>query len=168
MTAPVRKKAASKTAVAKVSAAQQAADELEARAVLARRALELKNMGKSWYAIAEALGITERAAGMLVKDALAEAAALVDEGHKRTMLAMEINRLDTLQEAVWADAIGGDVKAVETALRIIQTRAKVLGLDSMPTSTVNHNTIVVAGTSEEYVAALRRVVELPAITIEED
>jgi hypothetical protein len=75
---------------------------------------------------------------------------------------MEVERLDTLQRAVWQDAIGGDIKAVETALRIIQARAKVLGLDNMPVNTVTNNTIVVAGTPEEYVSALRKVVEIPA------
>jgi hypothetical protein len=83
------------------------------------------------------------------------------------MLAMEVDRLDSLQQAIWTDAIGGDRQAIETALKIIQARAKVLGLETIPTNTVTNNTIVVAGTSEEYVAALKRVSELPIVEHEE-
>jgi len=130
---------------------------------MARKALEMRRSGRSLWSIAEYLGISERKANTLIADTLKEAADLVDAGHKRSLLAMEVDRLDELQSAVWQDAISGDRQAVETALKIIQARAKVLGLDNMPTSTITNNTIVVAGTSEEYVAALRRVAELPTM-----
>jgi hypothetical protein len=150
------------TSVAKIKKANTVALVQEKENALARKAYELRQQGDSWWMIAEKLKITERQAGNLVADSISAAADLVNEGAKQSLLAMEIERLDTLQRAIWQDAIGGDIKAVETALRIIQARAKVLGLDNMPVNTVTNNTIVVAGTPEEYVSALRKVVEIPA------
>ena len=167
MTKPVPKKATTKKAVAQIKAASSAAILREQESINAHKALEMRRSGKTWWQIAETLKISERYAANLVHKALEEAANLVDHGAKQQLLALEVDRLDNLQQAVWQDAIGGDLKAVETALRIIQTRSKVLGLDNMPTSTVTNNTIVVTGTSEEYVAALRRVSEMPVLEIEE-
>lgn len=42
----------------------------------------------------------------------------------------ELDRLDRLQAAVWDEAMTGDVRSVETALKILDRRAKYLGLDS--------------------------------------
>lgn len=164
MTPPAKKTSKS---VERVKKANTAAVLQEEQNKLAMQAFQMRKSGASWWQIAEELKISEQQAGMLVHNKIKEAARLVDEGAKRTMLAMEVDRLDSLQQAIWTDAIGGDRQAIETALKIIQARAKVLGLDSIPTSTVTNNTIVVAGTSEEYVAALKRVSELPLIDHEE-
>lgn len=140
-----------------VKKANSAAILMEKQNEQARRALAMRKMGRSWWDISETLGISENQASQLVSVAINEAAALVNEGMKRSLLAMEVERLDDLQAAIWSDAIGGDLKAVETTLKIIQARAKVLGLDNIQTTSVTNNTIVVAGTSEEYIAALRQV-----------
>jgi hypothetical protein len=42
----------------------------------------------------------------------------------------ELDRLDRLQRNVWAQALNGDLQAVQVALRIIDRRAKLLGLDT--------------------------------------
>ena len=99
--------------------------------------------------------------GRMKSYAITVASSLVDNAYKRELLSMELDRLDDLQRAVWQDAINGDLKAVETALKIIQTRAKVLGLDNVQSATVTNNTIVVAGTSEEYINALRQAAQKP-------
>lgn len=164
MTPPAKKTSKS---VERVKKANTAAVLQEEQNALAMKAFQMRKAGASWWQIAEDLKISEQQAGMLVHNRIKEAAKLVDEGAKRTMLTMEVDRLDTLQQAIWNDAISGDRQAIETALKIIQARAKVLGLDSIPTSTVTNNTIVVAGTSEEYVAALKRVAELPVVDYEE-
>jgi hypothetical protein len=94
----------------------------------------------------------------LVIDALQEAADLVDMGTKQEMLILEIDRIDHLQSLLWPSAQIGDTRAVETILKLILARVKLLGLDLSPEMSVQNNTLVVAGTSEEYVAALRIVV----------
>lgn len=157
MTTPRPRKATTKKDVVAVKKANSAALLMEKQNEMARRALSMRKMGRSWWDIAESLQISENQASQLVSHAINQAAALVDEGMKRSLLAMEVERLDDLQAAIWADALGGDLKAVETTLKIIQARAKVLGLDNIQTTSVTNNTIVVAGTSEEYVAALKRV-----------
>ena len=76
--------------------------------------------------IAAELGYTHRsAARKAVVGALqARTADAVDQ-----LRDMEVQRLDSLQAAVWADALAGDIKAVDAVLRIVQARVKLLGLD---------------------------------------
>ena len=162
------KKATTRKQVVAINDAKKDAAQLEKRTETARKAYELRKAGKSWFQIAEELKISERQASDMSAEIIKQAAQLVDEGAKQSLLTMEVDRLNDLQQAVWNDAMGGDRQAVETALKIIQSRAKVLGLDSIPTNTVTNNTIVVAGTSEEYVAALRRVAEIPVIDYEDN
>ena len=42
----------------------------------------------------------------------------------------ELDRLDRLQAAVWNEAMTGNPRAIETALKILDRRAKYLGLDA--------------------------------------
>lgn len=139
------------------TAAAKKANEAEKRAQMAKRAHQMRREGMSWWDIAETLKITEYAASALVSERIRAAAELVDEHAKREMLTMEIDRLDQLQRAVWTDAIGGDRQAVETCLKIIQTRSKILGLDQATDTSTTVNTIVVPGNSAEYIAALQAV-----------
>lgn len=132
------------------------AEERERQAQLAKRAHQLRTEGATWWEIAETLKITEEAASSLVSDRIRAAAALVDEGSKRQIIAIELDRLDALQRAVWADAVSGDTRAIDTALKVMSSRAKLLGLDGALTGNqVTNNTIVVPGNPVEYVAALR-------------
>lgn len=41
---------------------------------------------------------------------------------------MELDRLDALQQAVWADAMRGDPRAVDRVLHVMDQRARYLGL----------------------------------------
>jgi len=150
-----------KKQVATTKKALQAADAQYAENERIMTAYKMKKEGRSWWQIAEALKISEYQASRLVSQAITVASSLVDNAYKRELLSMELDRLDDLQRAVWQDAINGDLKAVETALKIIQTRAKVLGLDNVQSATVTNNTIVVAGTSEEYINALRQAAQKP-------
>lgn len=42
---------------------------------------------------------------------------------------LELLRLDALQAGLWDRAVGGEVKAVNAVLRIIEQRSRLLGLD---------------------------------------
>lgn len=136
--------------------AKEQADAVFADSAKALRAYELRSAGTPWWDIAEELGVTERYAASLVANKIASAARMVDEGVKQHLLAMEVERLDQLQRSVWDRALGGDLRAVDAVLRIITTRAKILGLENATASTVTNNTIVVAGNTDEYIAALQR------------
>jgi len=123
----------------------------------AHLAYEMRQDGKSWYSIAKALGLTEGAARTSVHRAMEQAAAYVSEESKRQLLGLEVGRLDRLQESYWGAALGGNIRAAEFVLKVIMDRAKLQQLDAIPETNVTNNTLVVAGSSEEYVAALRAI-----------
>lgn len=123
----------------------------------ARQAYEMRQDGKSWYTIAKALGLSEGAAQHIVSKAMEQAAAYVSTESKRQLLALEVDRMDRLQESAWASALQGNRADREFCLRVIMARAKLLGLENLPDVSITNNTLVVAGSSEEYVAALRAI-----------
>jgi len=129
---------------------------IEEQDMMARRAYDLRTRGTSWWDIAEDLHISEANAKALVATRISAAAALVSDHTKSQLLAMEVARLDAIQEAHWDNALL-DPRSAELMLKVIAQRAKLLGLESA-TETITQQTVVVAGTSEEYVAALRLVV----------
>lgn len=131
------------------------ADAVEKQAKLARKAHEMRLEGQSWWAIAEELKITEQVASHLVSERIRSAADLYDEGAKRQMLTVELERLDALQSAAWPQAMTGDTRSIDAVLKVITVRTRLLGLDDASGKQVTNNTIVVPGSSVEYVAALK-------------
>lgn len=107
----------------------------------AKRALELRVQGLTWQQIADQTGYSNRgnayqAAMKHLKDIPREAAEEARE--------MELQRLDSLQNAVWRDAMTGDVKAVERALKVVQERSKLLGLYGLGANDDGQRTVVEA------------------------
>lgn len=105
------------------NAPQKLKAEADARAVLA-----LRIKGLSYSAIAEQLNCSRSYAHSLVDTAAKElresnrneAAALVD---------IELARLDAMLAALNDKINGGDTRAIDSALKIMERRAKLLGLD---------------------------------------
>ena len=96
------------------------------RAERKRNALELRLAGASYRDIADALQVSQATALQDCKEALADIPAQqADE-----MRTVELSRLDRLQRAVWPRAIKGDLQAVDRAIKIIDRRAKLFGLDA--------------------------------------
>lgn len=96
------------------------------RAERKRNALELRLAGASYRDIAQALEVSPATALQDCKEALADIPAQqADE-----MRTVELSRLDRLQRAVWPRAIKGDLQAVDRAIKIIDRRAKLFGLDA--------------------------------------
>jgi hypothetical protein len=56
--------------------------------------------------------------------------------------ALELLRLDALQVGLWDRAVGGDVKAVNAVLRIIEQRARLLGLDKPESASAGSGSVV--------------------------
>jgi hypothetical protein len=65
---------------------------------------------------------------------------------------LELDRLNALQNAVWGMALSGELKAIETTLKIMQHRARLLQLGEESKDSSN-TTVIVAG--EDYVETLR-------------
>jgi hypothetical protein len=140
---------------------------------ISRRAYEMRRAGKSWWEIAEALDIPESRVKKLFDVAISKAADLVSQEEKRKLLIMEVERLDALQNAQWDMAtswteietedgvrsVPPSVKAGEFVLKVAAQRARLLGLDEAAVANVAASTVIVGGTSTEYLDALRQLRE---------
>ena len=91
------------------------------------KVIELRRAGLTWATIAAQTGYAgapgaykayQRAAERLIRPNLEE--------HRD----MELDRLDRLQAAVWGRAALGEVKAIDSVLKIIDRRSRLLGLDA--------------------------------------
>ncbi len=89
------------------------------------RAVELATQGHTYQQIADELGYANRGTvHRVVQQTLhAHQADSVD-----TLRALEVARLDALQQALWDRAMDGHVPAAQAVVRIIEARARVLGL----------------------------------------
>lgn len=95
------------------------------------RALELRKSGAAYATIAEVLGYrSPSGAHAAVKSALKK--TLQEPADELRQL--ELARLDAMLAALWPKANAGDVKAVHGVLKVLERRAKLLGLDA-PTET---------------------------------
>jgi hypothetical protein len=98
-------------------------------AELRREALYLRNGGASFAAIGKTLGVSKSAAFKAINSALQTLRDEITEQAK-LLQCQEADRLDQMQMGVWTRAIGGDLPAIQTVLKIMERRAKLLGLDS--------------------------------------
>lgn len=94
------------------------------------KAIRLKIEGKTYTEIAELLGYDSKASACTdIKRALER--HVIEEGLAvEAWRELELARLDVLQQAIWPEAMDGSPRAIETALKILDRRAKLLGLDS--------------------------------------
>lgn len=95
------------------------------------RALELRKAGLTFQQIADQLGIRKQSAHEHVTVAMERLRAESDQA-VRELVALEAARLDQLQAGLWRDAVRGDVPAVTAVLRVMERRARLLGLDADP------------------------------------
>ncbi|MDT0377241.1 hypothetical protein RM572_00425 [Streptomyces sp. DSM 42041] len=103
------------------------------RAQVAQRrtqAIAMRLAGVEWATIADRLGYSSKGAAhtdvtRALRQSTSELAGQVEE-----MRTLQQLRTDRLLAAVWAKAIKGDLKAVETALKLMERHAKLYGLDA--------------------------------------
>lgn len=91
------------------------------------QALELRKAGVSYQKIAETLGYAHASgAHQAVESALKR--TLQDPADE--VRKLEIERLDAMLMALWPNVKNGQYKANEVAIRLMERRAKLLGLDA--------------------------------------
>jgi preprotein translocase subunit SecD len=91
------------------------------------KALELRKAGVEYGEIARALGYKWKSGAFAaVKRALHE----VKQEPCLELIKLEVERLDKMQVALWAKAQHGDYGAVDRIIRIMERRARLLGLDA--------------------------------------
>jgi len=95
------------------------------------KALAYRKAGAPYRQIAETLNTSHPTIIRDIQVALAELAEQqrAEAGELRTL---ENARLDSLQVAVWQQAINGSLKAIGMVLRIMERRARLNGLDAQP------------------------------------
>lgn len=93
------------------------------------KALEMRRMGMGYEEIAQKLECSKSTAHGYIKTAMADARAQI-EADAREMKAEEISRLDGMLRGLWPDARKGSHGAVDRVLKIMERRAKLLGLDA--------------------------------------
>jgi len=93
----------------------------------AAEALRLRVQGHSFAAIAELAGYKSRQAAY---DATRRAIREILREPVEELIELDIARLDELWRAQYPAAVAGDVVALNACLRILERRAKLLGLDA--------------------------------------
>lgn len=92
-----------------------------------RQALDLRKAGASYRAIAAKLGYDSPSS---VHKAVAAALRRITEEPAAEVRTLELERLDALTIALWPQAAKGHLGAVDRLLRVMERRAKLLGLDA--------------------------------------
>lgn len=128
-------------------------NDVKTREEKAYRAYQMRLAGTSHAEIAQKLGYPNpRRVSTEIKLLVDKAVEAVSEERKSEVVELELDRLDALQNAVWGMAIGGDLKAVDSVLKIMTHRAKLLSLGSDTNNTAASTVII---SSEDYVNTLK-------------
>lgn len=94
-------------------------------------ALRLREDGASYRLIATQTEVSERQAWLDVQDALKE----ITREPAEAVLTLELARLDNLYVIAYAKARADqDPQAINSALRVMERRARLIGLDKLQTS----------------------------------
>lgn len=125
-----------------------------------KQALQLRLAGASYDEIASRLGYSDR--GSAWRSVMAALKATLQEPADE-LRKLELERLDRLLLGVWGQAAKGNQGAVDRALRIMERRAKLLGLDA-PTKVQQENVgdTVIRMTWGDETASDRRTTPEPA------
>lgn len=109
------------------------------RTVAAERrvqALELRKAGHTYQDIGDILGISGQAAHKHVVKALEVIRNKISE-EAEALRTLEVQRIDNLFLVMYKRAEKGDYNAVDRCIRLMERRAKLLGLDAPTNTNVN-------------------------------
>jgi predicted DNA-binding protein YlxM (UPF0122 family) len=94
-----------------------------------RQAICLRREGFSYQAIADQLGMAKSSVHNAIDKAMVALEKEIEQEVK-LLVALEIDRLDSLQQAIWCKAMEGNLGSVDRVLKIMDRRSKLLGLDA--------------------------------------
>lgn len=97
-----------------------------------RRVIDMRRSGATFEDIAAAVGYANHT-GAWHAYRRAMRRTLTDAGTE-DIRQLELSRLDRLQEALWPQAMNGDTTAVHAVIKILDRRARYLGLDAPRTT----------------------------------
>lgn len=102
----------------------------------------------------EGLGYSADEIGRIIRDRMEREVRHLDGETRKSLVALEVARLDALQAALWPRAMRGDEKAISEVRQLILARVKVLGLDLADVSSAT-TVLVIRGDEEEYIELLK-------------
>lgn len=121
----------------------------------AYQAYTLRIAGHDWSAIASRVGYdSATVANRKVKHLIDKAHKAVTDDRRMEIVELELARLDALQAAVWDSALSGDVRSVDSALKVMMHRARLLQLGEESQAATSRTIII---TSDEYVEQLKEI-----------
>lgn len=88
--------------------------------------IELRQEGYIWREIAVMVNMSIAGVAKAYKRALTRHPHATIDEHRE----LELDRLDTLQRTFWKSAVEGNPRSADFVLRVIDKRAKLLGLDA--------------------------------------
>lgn len=124
------------------------------------KAIALHLAGMDWESIADRLGYASRGAAHTDVTRALKANLKAEAEQVETLRYTTGLRLDRLQAALWPKAVGGDTKAADTVLRIIQQRCKIEGVEAPTQIALQHRLDVEAQVVADAVAAALDALEL--------
>lgn len=92
-------------------------------------ALEYRRAGLSFREVAQRVGLSKSQVRRLIVDAMDETVRHI-ASEANLLRAEEIDRLDAMLAGIWLDARRGDHTAINSVLKIMERRARLLGLDA--------------------------------------
>jgi hypothetical protein len=101
------------------------------------KAIAMLLAGVDYDTITQRLGYATRGAATKDVQRALEANRAAERESVEELRTVDLMRLDRLQAAVWTKALGGDPRVVETVLKILERRAKLLGLDAVVKQELN-------------------------------
>ena len=132
------------------------------RAKRRAQALELRAAGRKYREIAEALDYSSPQHAH--RDVKAELDALV-KTPALDILAEELDRLDKMLQGLWSEARRGNYQSIDRVLRIMERRARYLGLDAPDRVAVEatvRTTVEIASEIEAIARAIQEGKEEPS------
>jgi len=93
------------------------------------QAVQMRIAGVSPTVIAERLGYSGAAAVSKDIDRSLQKAAKAEHMASEQLLRLEIDRLDRIMASLWPKVLKGEIAACEAALKVINRRSALLGLD---------------------------------------
>ena len=91
-----------------------------------REIVELRTEGYVWREIADQVGMSTAGVYKAYNRAMTRVITPAVNEHRE----LELDRLDILQRTYWQPAVNGNLRAADFVLRVIDKRAKLLGLDA--------------------------------------
>lgn len=91
------------------------------------KVLELRRAGLTWQRIAEEVGYADHTGAYA---AYKRAIKRTQQQPADELREQELDRIDRLQLAAWPNAMKGDTKSILAIAKLMERRAKLLGLDA--------------------------------------